>query len=72
MGQTRNTVVGREYFPWEMEFPSRKTAKKFYLHLVNMDIEAALEADLVYAKAPLEVLQAELERHKLNHQWIHV
>ena len=69
MGNERSGVAGREYYRWEIEFPSVKAARRIAKRLVEKEIDHLLEEDLIFVR-DRDVIVPILEKEGFRHVWL--
>jgi len=63
-------VAAREYFPWELEFPSIKTAKRAHQRFRLKEAQCMREEDLLFVRLPQEEIAQILKELGFHCLWI--
>ena len=69
MGNDRNVVAGREYYQWELEFPSIKSARVAAKRLEEIGADFLLEEDLIFVRDRDPIIPI-LEEMNFHHTWL--
>ena len=69
MGNDRNMIAGREYYQWELEFPSIKAAKRVAKRLRETQIDFLIEEELIFVR-DRDAIIPYLEELGFHHTWL--
>jgi len=70
MGNDRNCVAAREFYPWELEFPSKKSASKAFVVLKAHRFDCYLDEECVYVKADRPTIEKLLDSLAFKSTWL--